>query len=610
MKKKDKTKKNKVFGVSIQYDTSELPSISLELIKHLEEKEAKNVVGIFRLSGDNNTIMSYKDKIDSGKKYNLNDIQDINVVTGLLKLYFRELPEPLCTYESYDMFIAANGVPDDEARMIMIKKVLSFLPPTNFKLLRTLCKFLHGVCLNRDNNKMSSNNLAICFAPNLLALKMSDIKKNDMNAIMFQQQQSTQLMTSFIENYYEIFEQDEEKSMMTNNNTNTNKNTNTNNTSTPLNNQSNNQIHSTQRNSSQPIVQTQQPKQLPLPPQKKEQNLNISDDEEKKRVNSMIHRSQYVNKTRRRKLPQIPGQENEEGEEYEEYEDVPSLDTPVSPKISEEDKIISPRHITKKPGSKAPVKKASILKRSNPKELPKVPSIRTRKPAVLNEPVPINTLKEVVIEPKVEENNEEKIRKEVKQENQTTIKEKQDEFKSIEKTPSEEMEVNNEPTIEQKLVEPIPKTQKVEEEEEEEEEEKVEEKEVNIIQPTLEELTIEPKLQVDQPIHEEEINNESIQIEEKVENKSKNIELTNNNNPDETNNEMKEIKEEENGEEYYDESQIYVSLYDYDASTEHELTIRVGEEFLISEEIDGWSSAINLANNNSGWVPSNYIQLK
>lgn len=35
------------------------------------------------------------------------DEQDINTVTGLLKLYFRELRNPLMTHEYYDWFMEA-----------------------------------------------------------------------------------------------------------------------------------------------------------------------------------------------------------------------------------------------------------------------------------------------------------------------------------------------------------------------------------------------------------------------------------------------------------------------------------------------------------------------
>jgi hypothetical protein len=54
------------------------------------------------------------------------------------------------------MFLAANTVPDEEQRKIMIKKVLKFLPTCNYKLLRILCKFLNQIMEYSEENKMSS----------------------------------------------------------------------------------------------------------------------------------------------------------------------------------------------------------------------------------------------------------------------------------------------------------------------------------------------------------------------------------------------------------------------------------------------------------------------
>lgn len=50
----------------------------------------------------------------------------------------------------------------------MIKKVLSFLPAGNYKVLKTMCTFLYKVKENSAKNLMNSGNLAIVFAPNLL----------------------------------------------------------------------------------------------------------------------------------------------------------------------------------------------------------------------------------------------------------------------------------------------------------------------------------------------------------------------------------------------------------------------------------------------------------
>ena len=85
----------------------------------------------------------------------------------------------------------------------MIKKVLKFLPPVNLVLLKTLCEFLHKVMQNQEVNKMTSSNLAIVFAPNLLRPPQQD----DLKAMFGDSKHANALMKTLIEQYTEIFEQ-------------------------------------------------------------------------------------------------------------------------------------------------------------------------------------------------------------------------------------------------------------------------------------------------------------------------------------------------------------------------------------------------------------------
>lgn len=48
--------------------------------------------------------------------------QDMHAVSSLLKMYFRELPNPLCTYQLYDQFVnAVQGA--DELRVVRMREV-------------------------------------------------------------------------------------------------------------------------------------------------------------------------------------------------------------------------------------------------------------------------------------------------------------------------------------------------------------------------------------------------------------------------------------------------------------------------------------------------------
>lgn len=101
------------------------------------------------------------------------------------------------------MFIAATGVPEPEARLIMIKKVLSFLPPTNYKLLKRLCQYLKKLTENKDENKMSPENVAICFAPNLLRADTTDLK-----LMLNNQSMGKDVMISLIDKFDYFFSED------------------------------------------------------------------------------------------------------------------------------------------------------------------------------------------------------------------------------------------------------------------------------------------------------------------------------------------------------------------------------------------------------------------
>ena len=59
-------------------------------------------------------------------------LQDIHSVSSLLKMYFRELPNPVCTFHLYDKFVEAARSPDD-IRLTKLRDVISQLPPPNYR---------------------------------------------------------------------------------------------------------------------------------------------------------------------------------------------------------------------------------------------------------------------------------------------------------------------------------------------------------------------------------------------------------------------------------------------------------------------------------------------
>ena len=56
----------------------------------------------------------------------------MNVVSSLLKSFFRKLPEPLFTAELYGSFIEASKIEDAAARLGALKKLLHNLPEVKY----------------------------------------------------------------------------------------------------------------------------------------------------------------------------------------------------------------------------------------------------------------------------------------------------------------------------------------------------------------------------------------------------------------------------------------------------------------------------------------------
>lgn len=107
------------------------------------------VDGVYRLSGITSNIQKLRRAFDEEQIPDLTqpDIkQDIHAVTSLLKMYFRELPNPLCTYQLYDNFveaIQARSVDGDDVRLKMIRQTVRKLPPPHMRTLKveTFAKF-------------------------------------------------------------------------------------------------------------------------------------------------------------------------------------------------------------------------------------------------------------------------------------------------------------------------------------------------------------------------------------------------------------------------------------------------------------------------------------
>eukprot|EP00079_Xenopus_tropicalis_P016875 XP_004916223.1 PREDICTED: rho GTPase-activating protein 32 isoform X3 [Xenopus tropicalis] len=132
------------------------------------------VDGIYRLSGIASNIQKLRHEFDSEQIPDLTKdvyIQDIHCVGSLCKLYFRELPNPLLTYQLYEKFSDAVSAATDEERLVKIHDVIQQLPPPHYRTLEFLMRHLSRLATYCSITNMHTKNLAIVWAPNLLRSK-------------------------------------------------------------------------------------------------------------------------------------------------------------------------------------------------------------------------------------------------------------------------------------------------------------------------------------------------------------------------------------------------------------------------------------------------------
>uniref|UniRef100_A0A8C6NQP3 ABR activator of RhoGEF and GTPase n=1 Tax=Nothobranchius furzeri TaxID=105023 RepID=A0A8C6NQP3_NOTFU len=121
LKRTPSKKQSGVFGVKINVVTkrerSKVPYIVRQCIEEVE-KRGIDEVGIYRISGVATDIQALKLAFDTNTKdilVMLSDM-DINAIAGTLKLYFRELPEPLLTDRLYPAFMEGIGATSQPTR--------------------------------------------------------------------------------------------------------------------------------------------------------------------------------------------------------------------------------------------------------------------------------------------------------------------------------------------------------------------------------------------------------------------------------------------------------------------------------------------------------------
>ncbi|XP_060253384.1 rho GTPase-activating protein 12 isoform X3 [Ovis aries] len=142
---------------------------TLQAVREKGYIKGLDVDGIYRVSGNLAVIQKLRFAVNHDEKLDLKDSkwEDIHVITGALKMFFRELPEPLFTFNHFNDFV--NAIKQEpRQRVSAVKDLIKQLPKPNQDTMQILFRHLKRVIENGEKNRMTYQSIAIVFGPTLL----------------------------------------------------------------------------------------------------------------------------------------------------------------------------------------------------------------------------------------------------------------------------------------------------------------------------------------------------------------------------------------------------------------------------------------------------------
>lgn len=169
-----------LFGVTLQdvmeaqkdlAPDAELPLILTVMCAKIKELHGQRTEGIFRVPGDVAQMTALRIALEHGD-YSARDCHDPHVPGSLLKLWMRELEQPIVPSSLYDQAIAAAQA-DLPAQSVAVAEQL---PELNRRVAAYMIEYLRDMARPEHvpHTKMGVPNLAMVFAPNFLRCPSED----------------------------------------------------------------------------------------------------------------------------------------------------------------------------------------------------------------------------------------------------------------------------------------------------------------------------------------------------------------------------------------------------------------------------------------------------
>ncbi|XP_025417931.1 rho GTPase-activating protein 12-like isoform X2 [Sipha flava] len=171
--KKGIWKDEPAFGCFLEHVTGtnqpRIPEFVKRCITAIESSEDNlKTDGLYRASGNLSQVQKIRLQVDQNNLSVIDQEEDVHVLTGVLKLFFRELKEPLIPYHAFRKAISAGTSHSHKDKLSNFCDITKSLPGPNYDTLKFLLKHLLKVTSYKEFNRMHIPNLAIVFGPTLM----------------------------------------------------------------------------------------------------------------------------------------------------------------------------------------------------------------------------------------------------------------------------------------------------------------------------------------------------------------------------------------------------------------------------------------------------------